>query len=165
MLHAIWAQDENGLIGKKNQMPWHLPNDLAYFKKLTMNHTIVMGRKTFEGIGGKPLPRRQTILLSKNENYRPDGVTVFHTVEEVLAFSKKSKNPIFIAGGAKIYQAFLPFCDVLYRTVIEETFEGDTYFPAIDWTKWTLVDSKPGVVDEKNHSAHRFEIYQRVKQK
>ncbi|HIY57911.1 MAG TPA: dihydrofolate reductase [Candidatus Tetragenococcus pullicola] len=163
MINAIWAQDEKGLIGKQNQMPWHLPNDLAYFKKMTINHTIVMGRKTFEGLGGKPLPKRQTILLSKNENYHPDGVTVFHTVEEVLAFAKKSKDPVFIAGGAMIYQAFLPFCEVLYRTVIEKSFEGDAYFPTIDWTQWNLVASKPGIVDEKNQYTHRFETYERVK--
>lgn len=161
MLQAIWAQDQNGLIGKDDQMPWHLPSDLAYFKKLTSGNTLIMGRKTFVGMGSRPLPNRQTVILSRNEEYNPAGVTVLHSVEEVLHLVNKQTTPVFIAGGAMLYQTFLPYCDVLYRTVIEASFSGDTYFPKVDWFQWQLVKETVGTIDEKNRYPHRFEVYHR----
>ncbi|WP_086347533.1 dihydrofolate reductase [Candidatus Enterococcus clewellii] len=161
MLAAIWAQGEQGMIGKGNILPWHLPNDLKFFKKMTENNTIVMGRKTFEGMGGKALPNRKTIVLTRDLSYQGEGITVMHSVEEVLKYAEEFSGITFIAGGAKIYQDFLAHCDVLYRTVIHETFDGDTTFPEINWGEWTLINSSEGEVDEKNAYAHVFETYQR----
>ncbi|MBO0432198.1 dihydrofolate reductase [Enterococcus sp. DIV0660C] len=161
MLAAIWAQDENGLIGKNEQLPWRLPNDLKFFKQTTESNILVMGRKTFEGMGSRPLPNRQTIVLTHDKNYQADGVTIMHELEEVLAFEKKADGIVFIAGGAAIYQEFLPYCNVLYRTVIQHAFDGDTYFPTVDWEDWSLINVSTGEVDEANPYVHQFETYQR----
>ncbi len=90
MLAAIWAQDENGLIGKEDRLPWRLPNDLKFFKQMTEANTLVMGRKTFEGMGSRPLPNRQTIVLTRDPSYTAEGVHVMHSVEEVLALEKET---------------------------------------------------------------------------
>ena len=162
MLIAIWAQDKNGLIGRKNHLPWHLPNDLRFFKETTINHTLVMGRKTFEGLGERPLPNRQTIVLTRDKNYRAKNVVVMHSLEEVLAFSRENDGETFIAGGSAIYTEFLPYCEKIYRTFIEESFEGDAYFPEIDWSKWQLTERNQGQRDEKNPYDYYFETYQRT---
>lgn len=162
MLVAIWAQDKNGLIGKNNRLPWHLPNDLRFFKETTLNHTLVMGRKTFEGMGGRPLPNRQTIVLTHDQNYPASNVIIMHSSAEVLAYAKKNDGMTFIAGGSVIYQEFLPHCQKIYRTVIDADFEGDAYFPPIDWKQWQLAESTVGQQDDKNLYPYHFETYQRI---
>lgn len=161
MLAAIWAQDNQGIIGKNNLMPWHLPNDLKFFKKMTENNTIVMGRNTFEGMGSKPLPNRKTIVLTQNPNYQSDEVLVMHTIPEVLAYAANFSGITFIAGGAIIYDQFIPYCDVLYRTVIDHSFSGDTIFPTINWEQWTMINSSEGEQDDLNPYPYIFETYQR----
>ncbi|ALS00637.1 dihydrofolate reductase [Enterococcus silesiacus] len=161
MLAAIWAQDEQGTIGKENRLPWHLPNDLKFFKQMTEDNTIVMGRKTFEGMGSRPLPNRQTIVMTKDKGYQAEGVNVAHTVAEVLDYAKTFSGITFIAGGSAIYKDFLPYCDVLYRTVLHHTFDGDTKFPDVSWENWTLINLSEGVQDEENTYAYQFETYQR----
>lgn len=162
MLAAIWAQDNQGLIGKQDKLPWHLPNDLKFFKQMTENNTIVMGRKTFEGMGKKALPRRETIILTSDQSYEAQGVTVFHNVQEVVEYAEQAEGITFVAGGSSVYEELLPYCTVLYRTVIEEEFDGDAYFPKVDWEEWHLVSVSDGVVDEKNPYPHCFETYQRA---
>ncbi len=161
MLAAIWAQDENGLIGKEDRLPWRLPNDLKFFKQMTEANTLVMGRKTFEGMGSRPLPNRQTIVLTRDPSYTAEGVHVMHSVEEVLALEKETDGIFFIAGGSAVYQEFLPFCTILYRTVIHHVFDGDAYFPHVDWSDWSLINTSQGEIDEKNRYPHQFETYQR----
>lgn len=161
MLAALWAEDLTGLIGKDHTLPWHLPNDLQYFKKMTVGKTIVMGRTTFEGMGSRPLPNRQTIVLTRNLDYQAEGIIVMHSLEEVLDYAKKNEGITMITGGAVIFNDFIPYYDILYRTVIEETFPGDTYFPELDWNEWERTTSTPGIIDEKNKYAHRFETYKR----
>lgn len=161
MLAAIWAQDEQGLIGKDEYMPWHLPNDLKFFKQMTEDNSIVMGRKTFEGMGSKPLPNRKTIVLTSDRSYQAQGAIIMHSVEEVLAYAKEFAGITFIAGGSVVYKNFLPYCDVLYRTVIQHSFEGDTYFPPVDWDEWTLINLSEGEQDQKNNYPYQFETYQR----
>ena len=102
MLAAIWAQDESGLIGKENKLPWHLPHDLAFFKNTTENNTIVMGRTTFEGMGKRALPNRQTIVLTSDRSYESEGVTVLHSVEDVVKYAETFEGITFITGGAKV---------------------------------------------------------------
>lgn len=163
MIAAIWAQDENGLIGRDGVLPWHLPNDLQFFKQMTENNVIVMGRKTFEGMDKKLLPNRKTIVLTSNTEYDGAGALVMHSVDEVLAFAEAFEGITFITGGGEIYKTFLPYTDVLYRTFIKETFDGDTYFPYLDWDEWNIVSVSAGDVTEKNKYAHDFEAYQRNK--
>lgn len=162
MLIAIWAQDKNGLIGKNNRLPWHLPNDLRFFKETTINHTLVMGRKTFEGMGGRPLPNRQTIVLTRDKDYQAENVMVMHSLDEVLAYDQANQGKTFIAGGSAIYSEFMPYCEKIYRTFIEERFEGDAYFPEVSWNKWQLTERKQGPKDEKNPYRYYFETYERA---
>ncbi|EOL43058.1 dihydrofolate reductase [Enterococcus phoeniculicola] len=164
MLAAIWAQDEAGLIGKQEHLPWHLPSDLKFFKQMTESNTLIMGRRTFEGMGGRPLPNRKTIVLTRDLTYQAQGVDVMHTLDDVLAYEKEFEGITFVAGGSMIYEEFLPYCTVLYRTLIHHTFEGDTYFPTVDWTQWSLINLSEGEQDEKNLYPFQFETYHRRNQ-
>lgn len=155
MIALIACMDRNRLIGRGNQIPWHLPNDLKFFKQTTMGHTVVMGRKTFESIG-KPLPGRHNIVLTRDRNYRAEGVEIVHSLEEVL----EREEDMFIIGGAHIYEQFMPYADKLYITRIDAEFEGDAYFPEID-TSWQLIESQPGITDEQNPYSYTFNTYQR----
>ncbi|KAF1298074.1 dihydrofolate reductase [Enterococcus sp. JM4C] len=164
MLAAIWAQDENGLIGKQDQLPWHLPSDLKFFKQMTESNTLIMGRKTFEGMGGRPLPNRKTIVLTRDQTYVAAGVEVMHSLAEVLAYEKEYDGITFVAGGSMIYKEFLPHCSVLYRTVIHHAFDGDAYFPEVDWDNWSQISLSEGAQDEKNLYPFQFETYHRSNQ-
>jgi dihydrofolate reductase len=157
MISLIWAMDERGTIGLGNGMPWHLPNDLAYFKRVTQGHTVVMGRKTFESIG-KPLPGRRNVVLTRDREFQVEGCMVVHSLEDV----PREDGELFVVGGAKVYGEFLPLADRLYVTRIRHEFAGDAFFPEVDWSKWRLVSAEEGVVDEKNRYPHVFEVYERV---
>lgn len=161
MIAAIWAQTEDGLIGNKGELPWHLPADLAFFKQMTEDNTIVMGKTTFEGMGKRVLPNRQTIVLTTDMHYQADGVIVMHSIEDVLSYAENFEGITFIAGGSKIYEHFLQYSDVLYKTVIEGEFEGDAYFPAVNWDEWSLVNESDGEVNDKNKYPHHFDTYHR----
>lgn len=115
MLAAIWAQDENGLIGKEDRLPWRLPNDLKFFKQMTEANTLVMGRKTFEGMGSRPLPNRQTIVLTRDSSYKAEGVHVMHSVEDVLALEKETDGIFSSLEGQLFIKNFCHF--VRYYTV------------------------------------------------
>ena len=158
MISLIWAMDQNRLIGKENNLPWRLPADLANFKRITSGHPVIMGRKTFESIG-KPLPGRKNIIISRNKDLKIEGCDVAHSIEDVRSYSEKDE--VFIIGGAEIYNTFLPIADKLYITEIEESFEGDAYFPEFDLLQWRLVSKVQGVSDEKNPYGYCFEIYER----
>lgn len=154
----IWAQDDNGNIGKNNQMPWHLPADFAYFKKQTTGKTIVMGRKTYDSLG-KALPNRKNIVLTRDEAFTLTDATVVHDKSEILALSKQ--ETLFIIGGAQIYALFANDADRLYVTKIAGVFDADTAFPVINWEDFQLIEKTPGHVDEKNKYMHTFCVYER----
>ncbi len=162
MISFIWAQDKNGLIGKGNDLPWRLPADLQYFKKTTMNHPIVMGRKTYESIG-KPLPGRTNIILTRADEYEVEGCLVFSSPQQLLRWIHEHGSEVFITGGSEIFKLFTVEVDRLYVTQIDETFQGDTYFPKIDWSEWQLISSKKGPKNEKNPYDYEFQVYERVK--
>ncbi|WP_188069465.1 dihydrofolate reductase [Brevibacillus brevis] len=155
MISLIVAYARNQVIGKDGDMPWHLPADLKNVKELTTGKTIVMGRKTFESIG-KPLPNRRNVVLTRSQDFHPEGVDVVHTKEEVLAM-----GDVIIFGGSEIYRQFLDVVDRLYITEIDLETEGDTFFPAWNRDAYTLVDKREGVVDEKNVHPHAFYVYER----
>ena len=127
-LTAIVAHDPNRLIGAGGDLPWHLPADLAFFKKTTSGHPIVMGRKTFESIG-RALPKRQNIVLTRDPSWTADGVTVIHSPADLAQLEIEQPDPVYIIGGAEIYLQFLPLLDELLVTQVHATYEGDTYFP------------------------------------
>lgn len=158
MISFLWAEDENRLIGKDNQLPWRLPADLKYFKETTMGHPIVMGRKTYESIG-KPLPGRTNIVLTRNPAFIADGCEIFHSKEEFLSWADKADDEIFVIGGAEIYRLFIKDVDQLYVTKIFDQFEGDEYFPRINWDAWQLVSKKRGIKDEKNPYDYEFRLF------
>lgn len=157
MLAFVWAEDENGLIGKNGTLPWQLPNDLKFFKEITMDGTIVMGRKTFEGMNKRLLPGRQTIVLTRQTGYDGNGAEVLLDKETILQDAKE--DDIYIIGGSDIFKLFLDDVDVLYQTKIHETFEGDTYFPKMDWDKFQLKKSVEGSLDENNTYPHTFSLF------
>ena len=159
MIALLWAEDDNGIIGKGGTLPWHLPNDLKYFKEKTLNHKIVMGRKTFEGDGVTPAAEKGKHHPDEANQLHSSGVTVLHDVKEVLALDNEEET-LFIIGGSEIFELFLPFADTLYQTVIHADFDGDTYFPTTDWNEWELASSTGGVVDDKNRYEHEFKSVQ-----
>ncbi|MFJ7753951.1 dihydrofolate reductase [Peribacillus muralis] len=160
MISLIVAMDENRVIGKNNKLPWHLPADLQYFKKVTLGHPIVMGRKTFESIG-RVLPGRENVIVTRNEDFQALDCVVLHDIRKIKTYADKRDDEVFVIGGAEIFKEVLPFADRLYITEIHETFEGDTFFPAIDENEWQKVSSIEGIVDEKNRFAHSFIILQK----
>ena len=121
---AVWAEDEHGLIGKDNGLPWRKPEDLKHFKETTINQTIVMGSKTFDGLGKRALPNRTTIILSRDANYEANGTIVYNSIDEVL---KNTDKDLYIVGGKEIYKSFSPYYTDLIKTEIKGTYEGDTY--------------------------------------
>lgn len=159
MISMIWAMDRNGLIGKGNNMPWRLPEDWVNMKKTTMGHPIIMGRKTFESIGGKALPGRLNVVVTRNSDFSAEGFEVCHSIDEALKYGEKDEA--FIFGGADIYKAFIPYADRLYVTLIDHEFVGDTYFPEVDYNDWKLVSKVQGKQDKKNLYIYYFLIYER----
>ena len=159
MISLLVAMDRNRLIGKDNDLPWHLPADLAYFKRITMGHPIIMGRKTHQSIG-RVLPGRENIILTRNPDYLAEGCKVIHSIEEIIAMNNPSEE-LFIIGGAEIFKEILPFSDRLYITEIDEAFTGDTFFPEFSTNEWKLISKEIGIKNEKNPYAYSFAVYER----
>ncbi|MGG7618045.1 dihydrofolate reductase [Robertmurraya sp. GLU-23] len=157
MISLLWAMDENRAIGRNNQLPWHLPEDLKYFKRVTMGKPIAMGRKTYDSIG-RPLPGRENIVITRSKGITIEGCTVIHDVKDLL---KRDDEELFVIGGAEIFKEILPFADRLYVTEIREVFEADTFFPEYNLFEWELIESTPGMKDEKNPYNYEFLVYQR----
>ena len=132
----IAAIDENSVLGKDNQLIWHLPEDLKRFKRLTTGHAIIMGRKTFESLP-KALPNRHNIVVTRNQNYSKEGVTVCHSLEAAIECAKNDDQP-FVIGGGQVYEQAIELADVIELTKIHAQFEGDVFFPEIDLKKWSV---------------------------
>ncbi|ALC81344.1 MULTISPECIES: dihydrofolate reductase [Bacillus] len=156
----IVAMDKNQVIGKDNKLPWRLPRELQYVKKTTMGCPIIMGRKNYESIG-RPLPGRRNIILTREKDYSAEGCEIVHSVEDVFK-TCEGEEEIFIFGGEQIYRLFLPYTEKLYITKIHYEFEGDTFFPEIDWNEWEEVSSLQGITDEKNPYTYYFHVYERA---
>jgi len=149
IVSLIVAATENGVIGKGNDMPWHLPADLKHFKKTTLGHPIIIGRKTFESFGGRPLPKRRNLIITRNPDYCAEGAEVFTSLDEALA-TCAGEEEVFICGGAQIYEMAYPLATRYYLTTIHATLEGDTFLPAVDWEDWALSAEEFRPKDEKN---------------
>jgi len=160
VLSMIVAHANNRVIGKNNDMPWHLPADLAYFKKTTLGKPIIMGRKTYQSIG-RPLPGRKNIVISRDDNFHAEGVEVVNSVDAALALVVDSAEVMVIGGGA-IYQHCLVSAHRLYITHINADIDGDTHFPEYDLTVWQKVASDIRPMDEKNPYQLDFSVYEKV---
>ncbi|UJF19571.1 type 3 dihydrofolate reductase [Vibrio sp. SS-MA-C1-2] len=161
-ISMIAAMANDRVIGRDNQMPWHLPADFAWFKKQTLGKPIVMGRKTFDSIG-RPLPGRHNIVISRNLDLKIEGVTVVQNLEQAKSAAIEATtgvDELMIIGGSSIYELYLKEADQLYLTFIDLQTEGDSCFP--EWgSEWQLTYSEEHQKDEKNHYNYQFTIYQR----
>ena len=145
----VAAIASNNVIGKENSLPWNIPEDLKRFKQMTSGHTILMGRKTFDSIG-RPLPNRQNIVMTKDENFEQEGIKVINDFDEALELIKESNEDIFVIGGSKIYELFEPVANSLAITRILKDFEGDAFFPDINWDLWQI-EKEENFFDEKSN--------------
>lgn len=163
MISIISALANNRTIGKKNDLPWHLPADLKHFKETTTGKTIVMGLNTFRSIGSKPLPNRKNIVLSGDMTVQvPEGVILVSSLERVLEMTKDEKE-VMICGGAMVYQQFLPLADRMYLTYIDHDFDGDIFFPEFNMNDWQEISRENHQPDEKNLYPYSFVILERKK--
>lgn len=161
MIALVVAIAENRVIGKDNQLIWHLPEDLKHFKQLTMGHPMVMGRKTFDAIG-KPLPGRTSIIVTRQPDYQaPAGCVVVSSVEEALQEGLSRDEHVMVVGGAEIYQQTLPYAEVVYLTLVHESFEGDVYFPDLDAEAWEVTDQEEHLPDERHAYPYTFFTFRR----
>ncbi|MFT6958338.1 MAG: dihydrofolate reductase [Halieaceae bacterium] len=165
-LALIVAVAENGVIGRDNGLPWYLPDDLKYFKRVTMGKPILMGRKTFESIG-RPLPGRTNIVISANPNYKADGVRVVSSLEEALARAQDiamidGAEELMVIGGAQIYAAALPRAARVYLTEVHAEVAGDAFLPPLDLQLWQEISRNyhPGALPEQY--AHSFVVYEKL---
>ena len=157
---AIVAAAENNAIGKGNQLLWHLPNDLRFFKRTTQGHPIVMGRKTYESVG-KPLPNRRNIIITRQPDYTVDGAEVVHSLQEALTLCV-GKAEVFIVGGAEIYKQALPILGRIYLTRVHADVIGDAFFPDFAEREWVLVSEESHPADERHAYAYTFMVYERM---
>lgn len=160
-MSLVAAMAENRVIGRGGGLPWRLPDDLRHFKKLTVDHTVIMGRKTFEEIK-RPLDNRRNVVISRNPGFRPRGVTVVPTLREALALGA-TEEEVFVIGGGEIYRLALPVADRLHLTVVHAAVEGDTTFPAFEEGDWVLVQEEYHPVDQRHEHAFTIRQYDRVR--
>ena len=156
----IVAVAENNVIGKDNKLLWHLPADLKFFKQTTLNHTMIMGRKTFDSIG-KALPGRKTIVVTRQTDFAVENVTVAHSLKKAMELCKE-ETETFITGGAEIYKQSMPFVNKIYLTRLHQNFEGDTFFPEINAADFKLTSNQKFEPDEKNKIPFSIMVYERI---
>ena len=159
MISLIVAASTNNVIGADGDLPWRLSDDLKRFKAVTMGKPIVMGRKTCESIG-RPLPGRQNIVITRQNNFTADGCDVVQSTAEAVEVAGDA-DEIMVIGGSQIYAAFLPLADRIYLTRVHAEVDGDAFFPAIDEDAWTLVDSESHAADDANEFDFEFSTYER----
>lgn len=174
-LSLIVAMANNRVIGIKNSLPWKLPSDMKWFRKHTLGKPIIMGRKTFESFGGRTLPDRTNIVITRDTNYNADGIVVVNSIEQAIeaaakaiAISKTAENSAdnnlaeaMIIGGATFYEQMLDKVDRMYITLVDTRLEGDAWFPEYNLSQWQKIESVSVAADEKNTYPHQFLIYDR----
>jgi len=161
MISLLVAMDKDNVIGKNNDLPWYLPKDLRFFKELTTDKNVIMGRKTFDSIG-KPLPNRRNIVITSKDMDFPEGVETVDSLQGVYDLDARHPDKEwFVIGGGEIFKQILPKADRMYITRIEESFDGDTFFPTFDEDEWTLTSKVEGERDERNPYEYYFLQYDR----
>ncbi len=156
----VAAVARNGVIGRQNRMPWHLPADLAYFRQLTWGHTVVMGRLTFASLG-RPLPGRENVVVSRDEHYHPEGVLKVGSLDAALALEGKG-GELMVIGGASLYAQALSRASRLYLTYIDGDVEGDTFFPHWDRTEWCEMLRETHSADGRHPWPYAFTVWERL---
>lgn len=162
-ISLVVAAAENNAIGKNNDMLWHLPNDLKYFKNITWGMPVLMGRKTFESFGnGKPLPGRANIILTRKKEYQPQGTVVVRNLEDAFFFvTENDFKELMVIGGGEVYNLLLPKANKIYLTRVHQSFiDADTYFPAIDEKKWKVTSIRNCNADAKHAYDYSFEVWE-----
>lgn len=149
-ISIIAAMSDNRVLGKDNDLVWHLPDDMKHFKKTTSGHAVIMGRKTFESFG-KPLKNRENIIITRKKNYDTKGAEVVNSVDNALKLAGKMEDKeIFIIGGGEIYKQTIPYTDRIYLTIVHHEFDGDTFFPELDLSEWQEKERKFHNPDERH---------------
>ncbi|WP_408006226.1 dihydrofolate reductase [Pseudalkalibacillus sp. A8] len=157
MISLLLAMGKNRVIGKDNDLPWHLPEDLKWFRRVSTGHTVIMGRRTYESIG-KPLPNRKNVIVTNDKNYQAEGCIVTHSIDEAL---QQDGDEQIVIGGTNVFKQVLDRAERIYLTYIDEEFDGDTFFPEIDESEWELKSKEKGIKNEKNPYDYYFMIYER----
>ncbi len=171
-ISLIAAMAENRVIGRDNRLPWHLPDDLKRFKRLTTGHTVIMGRKTYEAIG-KPLPDRRSIVVTTRpltERASPDSVVAAGSIDEALELAGGvggvgGEAEVFVAGGEAIYRLTLPQADRLHLTLVHAEIPGDAHFPPLDLSQWKLIEDERHEANQRHAYAFSFRTYDRVRRR
>ena|SRR5690625_4875631 len=163
MISLLFAMDKNRVIGKDNDLPWRLPNDLKFFKELTIGNNVIMGRKTYDSMNG-PLKNRENIIVTRDKNYEVAGCKIIHSIDDILSINEKEPTKEwFVIGGEEIFKQILPYADKIYMTYIDHSFEGDTYFPEWNESEWEEISKTKGKKDDKNPYDYYFIEYERKK--
>ena len=165
MLSLIVAAAENGVIGRDNALPWRLPEDLRYFRRMTVGKPVIMGRRTFESIG-KALPERVNIVVSRSRKVLAPGVLVVSTLDEALAAARSAAtadvDEVVVIGGAQLYSAALPLARRIYLTEVHANIEGDTFLPPVDWGEWHELRRETHPADHRHAHDFSFVVYERI---
>ncbi len=160
-ISIIVAMARNYVIGKNNSMPWHITEDFRWFKKITLGHTLIMGKNTFLSLPIKPLPNRRNVVITHDNNfYWSSEIEIVHSLDEAIDIADRDKEN-FVIGGGEIYKQFLPIANKLYVTFIDEEFEGDTFFPEININEWELNEINPQQETHPLGLKYEFRIYLR----
>ena len=164
IISLIAAIAQNRVIGKDNDLPWRLPDDMKYFMQTTLGHHVVMGRKNYDSLPAKfkPLPNRTNIVVTRQSDFKADGCAVVNSLEKGIALAKSNgETELFIIGGAQIYQQALPMSELLYLTEIKSEIAGDTYFPEFSKKEWREISRNAHSADERHRFAFDFVVYKR----
>jgi len=161
MISIIVAIAENLAIGKNNDLLWHLSDDLKRFRQITSGHTVIMGKRTCESLPHRPLPNRTNIVVTDIPNERIEGCEMAYSIAGAIE-KCNSSHENFVIGGASLYRQFLPFADRLYLTRVHKAFEGDVYFPEIDFSQWKLISGSEIFYDTTGGFSYRYEVYDRI---
>jgi dihydrofolate reductase len=160
MISIIVAIAENGAIGKNNDLLWHIPEDMKRFKKITSGHKVIMGKNTYLSLPVRPLRNRENIVITDTPGETFDGCTMVYSISEAIE-KCSAVDECFIIGGASIYKQFLPFTNRLYLTLVHKEFEGDVFFPIIDFDEWQILSQEDFPVDDQLGFAYSYVIYDR----
>lgn len=162
IISLVVAASENNVIGKSNQLLWHLPKDMKFFKNVTWAMPVVMGRKTFASIGNKPLPGRKNIVITRQPDWKAEGISVVNSVDAAVALAEQlNYKEIFIIGGGVIYMIAFDRANKIYMTRVHAELDGDTYFPVIEKDDWKLVSNTENAADDKHAFAFSFQLWER----
>lgn len=162
IISLIVAASTNHAIGKNNQLLWRLPNDLKFFKNTTWANPVAMGRKTFESLGGNPLPGRLNIVITRQLGWKAEGVTVVHSLNEAILLAQSHHyKELFVAGGGEIYKEAIKIANQIYLTRVHTEIDGDTFFSEVDAGKWQMLSDKEFRADTKHPYAYSFQLWKR----